>query len=143
MPVITFAADSTTLILNGRAVEDFASGDILELSPVNPVTTHVNGSGGSVAISKRSDGGVHILKHRVLQASDSDIAMNTALNQDSPVIFNGSIKENFVKDGADGVDSFILENGSITDRPVVTKNDLEGNKMVEYTIQFRNATRAI
>lgn len=143
MPVISFNADSTTLVLNGTAITDTAAGDIMELAPVNPLTSQVNGSGGSVSISKRSDGGVHVLKVRVLQASDSDIFLNTAQEQDAPVIFDGSIKENFVKDGADGVDSFILESGSITDRPTHTKNDLEGNKMIEYTIQFRNASRAI
>ena len=143
MPNITFNADSTSLILNGFAYADFASGDIVELAPVNPVTAQTNGTGGSVAISKRSDGGVHILKARFLIASDSDIQLNTAQEQETPVVFNGSLKENFVKDGVDGVETYILENGSLTDRNTATKNDQEGNKMVEYTIQFRNATRAI
>lgn len=143
MPTISFNADSTTLVLNGTAILDFASGDILELAPVNPVSSHVNGSGGSVAISKRSDGGVHVLTARVLQGSDSDVFLNTSQEQEDIVVFNGSIKENFVKDGVDGVDSFLLENGSFTDRPTHTKNDLEGNKMVEYKIQFRNASRSV
>ena len=143
MATTTFNADSTTLVLNGTAILDFASGDILELAPVNPVTSHVNGSGGSVAISKRSDGGVHDLTIRVLQASDADIFLNTEQEQEAPTVFSGSIKENFVKDGSDGVDTFIMENGSFTDRPTITKNDQEGNKMVEYKIRFRNVTRAI
>ena len=143
MALITFNADSTSLILNGTAILDFASGDILELAPVNPVTSHVNGSGGSVAISKRSDGGVHDLTIRVLQGSDSDIFLNTSQEQEDVVVFNGSIKENFVKDSSDGVDTSLLENGSFTDRPTVTKNDLEGNKMMEYKIRFRNVSRAI
>jgi hypothetical protein len=143
MAVINFNADSTSLILNGTGILDFASGDVLELAPVNPVTSHVNGSGGGVAISKRSDGGVHDLTIRVLQATDADIFLNTSQEQETPVIFSGSIKENFVKDGNDGVDSFLLENGSFTDRPTITKNDLEGNKLVEYKIRFRNCVRAI
>ena len=143
MAVISFVADATTLILNGTAIPDFADGDILVLAPVNPVTAHINGAQGGVSISKRSDGGVHDLTIRVLQGSDSDIFLNTAQEQEVPVIFDGSIKENFVKDSIDGVDSYLLENGSFTDRPTATKNNLEGGKILEYKIRFRNASRAI
>jgi hypothetical protein len=143
MPVITFNADSTTLVLNGSAITDFADGDILTLAPVNPITAHINGAGGAVSISKRSDGAVHDLTVRVLQASDSDIFLNNAQEQNAIVVFNGSIKENFVKQGSDGVDSYILENGSFTDRPTATKNNLDGGKILEYKIRFRTVSRSI
>lgn len=143
MATITFLANSTTLVLNGTAIPDFADGDILTLAPVNPVTSHINGAEGGVSISKRSDGGVHDLTVRVMQGSDSDVFLNNALEQETPVIFNGSMKENFVKDGSDGVDSYIMENGSFTDRPTMIKNNLDGGKILEYTIRFRNAVRSI
>ena len=50
MAVITLAADSTTLVLNGYAFSSFVAGDILELAPVNELTSHVNSSAGGVNI---------------------------------------------------------------------------------------------
>ena len=141
--IISVQADSTTLVLNGRAISDFQDGDILELTPVNPLTEHVNGSGGSVSINKRSDGGVHDLTIRVLKFSDSDIFLNNQINQDVPVVINGSMKENFVKDGIDGAESWLLESGSITDRPTTMKNNQAGNSLMEYKIKFRNCSRAL
>ena len=143
MAVITLAADSTTLVLNGFAVTDFAEGDIIELNPVNPLTSHVNGAGSAVNINKRNDGGVHDLIVRVQKYSGSDVFFNSAINQASPVVFNGSVKEDFERDGTAGAESYILENGSITTLPGNTKNNQDGNGMMEYTIRFRNATRNI
>lgn len=137
------AADSTTLVLNGFAITDFAEGDIIELNPANPLTSHVNGSAGSVNINKRNDSGVHDLVMRVQKMSGSDVFLNSARNQAVPVIFNGSVKEDFVRDGTAGAESYILENGSFTTQPGNTKNNTDGNGMVEYTIRFRNATRNI
>jgi len=141
MAVITFNADSTSLILNGTAINDFAEGDLLELNPVNDLTSHVNASNGGVNINKRVDGGVHDLIARVQKYSDSDVFLNSAINQESPIVFNGSVKEDFTRDGVEGSESYILENGSITTRPANVKNNQDGNGMMEYTIRFRNATR--
>lgn len=138
---IVTQAESTTLILNGTPVNDFIAGDIITLTPVNPLTSHVNGTGNGVNINKRSDGGVHDLVVRVQKMSDSDIFLNSAVNQDSPVVFNGTMKEDFTKDGIAGVETYILETGSITTRPTATQNDQDGNALREYTIRFRNAQR--
>lgn len=143
MSVISLEADGTTLILNGQALPDFLEGDTLELAPVNPVTEQTNGSQGGVAIQGRVDGDVHDLTVRFLKYSDSDVFMNNAINQKAPVVFNGSAKENYVKDGAPSVASYLLENGSITTRPTDTKNNQEGNNLMSYTIRFRSATRSI
>ena len=141
MAIITLAADSTTLVLNGHAFTSFVVGDILSLTPINPLTGRVNGTNGSVNIQGRSDGGVHDLVVRVFKLSDDDVFLNSASNQAIPEVFDGSMKENFVKDGVDGVESFILESGSFTDQPPSSKNDQDGNALMEYTMQFRNATR--
>lgn len=143
MAVITMEADSTTLVLNGQAITDFAEGDIVELNPVNPLTSHVNGSSGAVNINKRNDGGVHDLIVRVQKFSASDVFLNNASNQAAPVVFNGSLKEDFTRDTTAGAESYVLENGSFTTRPGNVKNNTDGNGMMEYTIRFRNATRNI
>lgn len=141
MAVITMSADSTTLVLNGFPIVDFAEGDILELNPVNDLTSHINGAGGAVNINKRNDGGVTDLIIRVQKMSASDVFLNSARNQAEPTVFNGSVKEDFNRDGTAGAESYILENGSITTQPGNTKSNTDGNGMMEYTIRFRNATR--
>jgi len=140
---ILLNTESTTLVLNGFAIADFAEGDRLELNPVNPLTSHVNSANGNVTINKRVDGDVHDLVVRVQKFSGSDVFLNSAINQEGPVVFNGSVKEDFTRDGTASAESYILENGSITTRPSNVKNDTDGNAMMEYTIRFRNATRSI
>ena len=142
MSTILLNANSTTLVLNGTPVNDFAAGDILELTPLNPLTSHVNGSVG-VNINKRSDSGAYTLVVRVQRKSDSDIFFNSAVNGEDITVFNGSLKENFLKDGIAGVESWILESGSITVLPTETFNDTDGNAMMEYTLEFRFCQRNI
>lgn len=141
MAVINVAADSTTLVLNGRAITDFVAGDVLTLTPANPATAHVNSSNGGVSINERSDRGVYDLTVRVQRLSADDSFLNNALRQSPPTVFNGSMKENYNRDGTDGVESWILENGSITTQPTITKNDQDGNALSEYVIRFRDASR--
>ena len=143
MATITMTAESTSLILNGTAITDFAEGDVVELNPVNPLTGRTNASNGGLNANKRIDGGVHDLIVRVQKYSASDVFLNSAINQESLVVFNGSAKEDFIRDGVAGAESYILENGTITTRPSNVKSNTEGNGMMEYTIQFRNATRNI
>lgn len=143
MATISLPADSTTLILNGVAINDFMEGDTLELTPLNPATEHTNGSKGSVAINARSDGSVHELVVRVLKYANSDVFLNSSMNQESPVIFDGSMKENYVKDGDNLVGTWLLEGGSLTTRPTDIKNNQEGNNLMQYTIKFRSASRSI
>lgn len=143
MAVITMSADSTTLTLNGTLVNDLVSGDVLTLAPVNPLTSHVNAKNGGVTIQKRADADVHDLTVRVHRNSESDVFMNSAINSEQPTVFNGSMKENFNRDGADGVETWTLANGSITTRPTATMNDQDGNALSEYVIRFRSAVRAL
>lgn len=143
MATITMAADSTTLVLNGAPMVDMAEGDFITLTPVNPLTSHTNSTNGGVNINKRIDGDVFDLVFRLQKYSDNDVYMNSACNQDSPVIFEGSSKENFVKDDVSGVESWNFSRGSITTRPTETKNNQDGNALVEYTIRFRSAYRAL
>jgi len=51
------------------------------------------------------------------------------------------MKENFNRDGTDGVESWTLELGSLTTQPTSTKSGTDGNAVQEYVIRFRNASR--
>lgn len=141
MPTIILHADSTSLILNGVPYPDFAAGDFLELSMPNALTSRVNAANGGVNVGQRVDANIGVLTFRVQKYSSSDINLNNARNQASPVIFNGSIKEDFSRDGTNTVESIVLENGTITTQPTNTKNNTDGNGLMEYMIEFRNVVR--
>jgi hypothetical protein len=143
MSTITLAADSTTLILNGEPIKDLMAGDVITLTPVNPSTSHVNGNNGSVNINERSDKGVYDVLVNVQRFSETDDFLSKADRLSPPAVFNGSMKEDYNRDGTAGVESWILENGSFTTRPTVTKNDQDGNALMAYTIRFRTATRNV
>lgn len=142
MATITFQTDSTTLTLNGEVMRDLAEGDIISLTYPNAKTTRINASAGGVTVGERSDSGVADLVVRVQRMGAADIALQSFSNG-GVVLINGSLKENFTKDGVDGVETYELQNGSITTRPVKTKNTTDGNALNEWTIQFRDAVRSL
>jgi len=135
MAVISFKAESTTMTLNGRVVDDFINGDIFEMTPSNPDTSRLYGAGGAVNIQRRSDKDVYSLKFRVMRNSDTDIWLNEQLNADAPTVFDGSIKDRFVKDGEEFTESFTITAGSFTDKPTPKKNNIDGVESMEYTIE--------
>jgi len=140
MAAIVSAADNTTVVLNGTAIVDLAEGDYIVLAPVNPATSHINSTNGGVNINERSDRGVHDLTLRVQRHSKTDGFLNNLLRQSPPVVVNGSLKENFNRDGINGVESWTLELGSVTTQPTGTKSGTDGNALKEYMIRFRNAS---
>jgi len=143
MAVITLAADSTTLTLNGYIFTSFSAGDIFSLVPVNPLTSHVNSSDGGTTINARSDGRVYDLTVRVQRMSDDDIFLNSAVNGEGVTLLEGSAKENFVKNGIDGVETFTLSGGSVMTPTSAAKNDQDGNAVSEYVMRFRTAVRTL
>lgn len=139
----SFSAENTSLILNGRGFTDFLDGDILELNPVNPQTARTRGRNG-VNIQNRSDRDVHDLVMRVLMYSDDHKYLNSQLNQEVPVIFNGSLTINYTDDdGVPSVSAWRLQGGSFTEKPQYINNTQEGNSLVEYTIQFNSAINTL
>jgi len=132
MAAIVTSTETTTLVLNGTAINDYINGDIITLIPANPVSSHINGSNGSVNINQRSDRDVYDLTIRVMRMSDSDSFLNNIMRS-SPI----------TKDSIDNVESWILENGSIITQPTITLNNEDGNGLSEYVIRFRKATRNI
>lgn len=141
MSTIVMPADSTTVVLNGYLFTALAEGDESTLTPVNPATSHVNSSNGGVNINKRIDADVHDFVIRVQRNSEDDAFLNGIERQDTPVVINGTCKTNFIRNGVDGVESYTLQNGSITTKPTQTNNNTDGNAVMEYTIRFRSAKR--
>jgi len=143
MSLIALSAESTTLVLNGVAVNDFVEGDYVEVAFANPATSHTNSANGGVNINKRVDAGVADLTVRVQRYSESDVYLNGLNNQELPVVIFGSIQESLQRDGAAFVEAWTLESGSITTQPNSTKNNQEVNGVSEYVIRFRSAIRTI
>lgn len=143
MAVIALQADSTTLVLNGYIFTALGEGDEMTFTSVNPLTSHVNSGKDGVTIKKRLDGGVtdHVL--RVQKYSDDDVYLNSIAMGQNVTVLNGSAKENYTKDGTEFVCTLQLNNGSITTKPVDTRNNQDGDALMEYTIRFRNAVRTL
>lgn len=143
MSIITIAMDSGTLILNDYTFKSFAEGDYLTLTPVNEYTSRVNSAVGGVTIGERMDKDVYDLTFSVQKYSDDDVFMLSQINTPGATLFEGSAKESYNKDGQAGVESWNLDGGSITTLPTQTRNNQDGNAMMEYTIQFRTAKRSL
>jgi len=143
MSVITIQADSATLILNDRSMTAFAEGDFLTMTPANAASAHVNSASGGVSISERFDKDVYDLVFRVQKFSQDDVFMLASLNAETITVFAGSLKESYNIDGSAGVESFTMEAGSITTQPTQTKNNQDGNALMEYTVRFRTAKRSL
>jgi len=140
MSTVQLLADSTTLVLNGHLFNDFIDGDYLNLTPVAELTTR-NRSTRGLNIQKRSDANVRDLEFTVPKYSDDDTWLNSQLNQETPVVFEGSAKENYIKDGIEMVTTYTLEEGSFTVQPTDQRNNVDGNQEMVYTIQFNKARR--
>ncbi|HDL7956550.1 TPA: hypothetical protein ACJIVJ_004266 [Yersinia enterocolitica] len=143
MSQIVISADTATFVLNGRIITDIAAGDYITLTPTNPLTSRANSAQNGVTISKRVDAGVTVMVVRVQKFSNDDIWLNQQINANTPVVFNGSVKESFVRDGAALKETYDLQVGSITTQPTQTKNNQDVNALMEYTIEFRNIRRNV
>ena len=135
MAVSRFLTNSTTLVLNGELIKDFINGDVIELAFVNPKTSRTYGANGAVNVTERSDSKVATLKVNLMRYSDNDIWMTEMMNNESVVIFEGSLKEVYIKDGSESVESWEILSGSFTEQNGVTKNNVETNGTVSYTIE--------
>jgi hypothetical protein len=139
----SFATNAASLILNGHPFSDYLDGDIMQLTPVNPLTARQRGQ-NSVNIIKRSDSNVYDLVVRLLRNSADDVYMNIQANQPQPVVFNGSLQINFLNSSGDeGVEAWDLTGGSFTTQPTEVLNNIDGNSLMEYTIQFNQGIRTI
>ncbi|HFY0590970.1 TPA: hypothetical protein ACIGVI_004534, partial [Yersinia enterocolitica] len=131
MSQIVISADTATVVMNGRIITDIAAGDYITLTPTNPLTSRANSAQNGVTISKRVDAGVTVMVVRVQKYSNDDVWLNQQINTDIPVVFNGSVKESFVRDGAALKETYDLQVGSITTQPTQTKNNQDVNALME------------
>ena len=143
MGVVTVSVDSSTLILNDRAITTFAEGDYITLTPANPASSHVNSAGGGVSISEHLGRDVYDMVVRVQKYGADDIYLAGLLNAEGVTLLAGSLKESYTADGSAGVESWNLDGGSITTQPTQTKNNTDGNALMEYTVRFRTAKRSL
>ena len=135
MAVSRFLTNSTTLVLNGELIKDFINGDVIELAFVNPLTSRVYGANRAVNITQRSDSDVATLTVRVQRYSDNDVFFNEVINSENIVVLEGSLKEVYIKDGSESVESYEILSASITTKPTYTKNNVEGTATVEYVLE--------
>lgn len=140
---IGIAVGQAELNINGHLFGDFIAGDYIELSPLNPPTTRVNGANGRVVIAERMDSKVHDMTVRVLSNSEDDIFLNSGFSAQNIAVFNGSLKRSIVSEGVNSVETFILSNGSFTQSPTLVVNNQDGNELREYKIEFRTVNRQI
>jgi len=141
--VLSFSTENTSLVLNGYGFSNYQDGDIIEAAWANPVTTQVRGR-KDVNIMKRSDSGVMDLTVRLMRFSNDDVYLNSKKNQELPVIFEGSLTENFISnDGVESVSSYNLGAGSLTDQPTEVINNTDGNFLMEYKLRFNDCIRVI
>lgn len=143
MSVIVLQADSTTLILNNYSFTQFGEGDFLTMTPVNAASSHVNSAGGGVTISENMGKDTYDLVVRVQKYGQDDIQLLGIVNAETIQVQAGSLKESYTSDGNPGVESWTLEGGSITTQPTQTKNNTDGNALMEYTLRFRTAKRSL
>ena len=144
MSAIRVSATGSTLTINGHIFQNLIEGDTIEVNPVNNKTSHVNGiRPGDVTISSRSDGNVHDVVVRVQRYSEDDVFLNSLMNSDFPELLEGSLKEQYVRGSQQSTETWLFENGSLTERPSRVKNTQDGNAVMQYTMRFRNAARSL
>lgn len=140
MSAVQYTQSSTSLILNGYSIVDLQVGDTIVLNFPNPATGRMNASNNGVSITERADKDVAVMTINVMKNSPADDFFSRAKSQ-GLTIFNGSWKENVIRDGSDRVDSYLLSNGSLVDQPANTKNNQDGNGLMAYAVEFRQAVR--
>ena len=139
---IALAADSTTVVLYGFLVDDLVDGDYVLMTPANPATAQTRGL-NSVNVQRRSDGLVYDITIRVPKYSATDEQFNSWISTSIPTILNGSIKENYEKDGTARVCTYSIEGASFTTLPTDTRNNQDGNNMMEYIIRANTTVRSL
>jgi len=159
--VINIPTESLTLILNGHVINDFIEGDHVDLTPLNPLTDRLNGAGNSFTVTDRVDNNVYDMVFRVVRFSDNDVTLNGFFNRKPIVIFAGSMSQDYYShtvnapvgsgntatevetSGDTSLENWTLEGGTFIAQPTHKKNNQTQEIAIEYTIQFRNASRLI
>lgn len=126
---------NATLTLNGRVIEDTPEGDVFTVAYGNDITSQTQGTNGGKVIKLRNDKDDGLLTIRVLKYSADDAFLTNQINTaNGAVVFEGSLKVNFTRDGIDGVETHSVSGGSLITRGDNTINNTDGEEIMEYAI---------
>lgn len=139
--IITLDTAEGTLTLNGRVFTDFPEGDAVSISFPNERTSQTQGTDGNTVAKKRTDADNGLLTINLLRNSADDAFLQNTLNG-GLVVFNGSYKRNFTRDGIDGVESYSLDNGTMLSTGDQTYSNTDGEEISSFTINFATALRS-
>ena len=80
---------------------------------------------------------------RLYQYSDGDKKINDWLNNDQVANFDATIEQSYIKDGNTETETWNFTKGSFTVQPSFYKDEKTGNRIVEYTMEFRFSERTL
>jgi hypothetical protein len=141
-----------TVIFNDRVLTGLADGDCVVVTYPNPLMNVKIGKNGNAIYGKNETGKLAEVKYRILRGCSDDKYFNGLLAQQNQpsdaggVLNTGELVKN-IGNGAGAVagDTTILSGGVFVKQPDV-KSNVEGDPgqaVVEYTLQFSAAPRAI
>lgn len=140
-----------TVVLNGRALVDFADSNCAELTFPNEIANVKTGKNGNSIYGLNETGKQAELKLRLLRASNDDkFLANLLIQQQNNFAGTVLLAGTFVKKIGDGQgnitsDTYITSGGVFT-KQVEGKMNVEGEveqSVAIYTIRFTNSPRAI
>lgn len=137
---IILNGDATTMQLqigsDNLTVDDLISGDTITITPLFAETTRTYGAGNSVNIQRHTNKDVHTITFRVKKLYNTDKALSNYMNAKTlSQVIEGSIKTIYYEDGSQKIENYKISGGSITTKPTDTKNNTDGNNVMEYTIE--------
>ena len=140
-----------TIKINGRILNDFADGDVANLTYPNDITAIKTGKNGNSIIAFNYSGLQSELTLRLLRGSADDKFINNllALLKNDPAAFTlmtGEFTKN-IGDGAGGIlaDTYIMSGGTFKKQTAVVENadGTTDQAIAIYDLHFTNAPRAI
>lgn len=140
-----------TIIISGRALNDFADGDTFKLDYPNDLSVVKTGKNGNSIYAFQYSGLQCTLELRILLGSSDDAFLNALLstfinNPPAFTLMTGEIIKN-IGDGLGDISptSYLLSGGTFKKNIAATENaDGDTNQAIAvYMLQFTNAPRAV
>jgi hypothetical protein len=139
------------VIINNRALADFADGNIVELTFPSDIAQVKTGKNGNSIYGLNTTGLQCEVKLRVIRGSSDDVFLNNLLVQQNnnfaafPLMIGEFIKK--LGDGAGNItnDTYIMS-GGVFNKQVEATSNVEGDpsqSVAVYMMKFSNAPRAI
>jgi hypothetical protein len=148
----TFAlSGQDSLTINTRVLNDFATGNVVELTFPNEIATLKTGKNGNSVFGFNATGKQAELKVSVIRGSADDKYLNGQLEaQDGNFVYTALATAEFIKKIGDGKgnvigDTYVLGGGIFTKR-IEAKSNVEGEaeqSVAIYTMKFSVGHRVI